>query len=115
MLTHTQKWSWLKAWAMSIAKRRGQQKAIVALGWRLAAGGWRLAAGGDYASYVVYRAGPEFPRMLSRVVIGLMVVSTPALSSRAISHVYFCNTFEVLRKNQRKFEHHTMKLLSRRS
>jgi hypothetical protein len=108
MLTHTQKWSWLKAWAMSIAKRRGQQKAIVALGWR-------LAAGGDYASYVVYRAGPEFPRMLSRVVIGLMVVSTPAPSSRAISHVYFCNTFEVLRKNQRKFEHHTMKLLSRRS
>jgi transposase len=27
---------WLKAWAMSIAKRRGQQKAIVALAGRLA-------------------------------------------------------------------------------
>jgi transposase len=36
MLTRTQKWSWLKAWAMSIAKRRGQQKAIVALARRLA-------------------------------------------------------------------------------
>ena len=31
MLTRGQKWSWLKAWAMNIAKRRGQKKAIVAL------------------------------------------------------------------------------------
>jgi hypothetical protein len=30
MLTRVQKWSWLKAWAMNIAKRRGQKKAIVA-------------------------------------------------------------------------------------
>jgi putative transposase len=36
MLTRIQKWSWLKAWAMQIAKRRGQQKAIVALARRLA-------------------------------------------------------------------------------
>ncbi|MCP1775449.1 transposase [Bradyrhizobium barranii subsp. barranii] len=36
MLTRVQKWSWLKAWAMQIAKRRGQQKAIVALARRLA-------------------------------------------------------------------------------
>jgi transposase len=36
LLTRVQKWSWLKAWAMSIAKRRGQQKAIVALARRLA-------------------------------------------------------------------------------
>jgi transposase len=36
MLTRVTKWSWLKAWAMSIAKRRGQQKAIVALARRLA-------------------------------------------------------------------------------
>jgi len=36
MLTRVQKWSWLKAWAMTIAKRRGQQKAIVALARRLA-------------------------------------------------------------------------------
>jgi transposase len=36
MLTRVQKWSWLKAWAMSIAKRRGQKKAIVALARRLA-------------------------------------------------------------------------------
>ncbi len=26
MLTRGQKWSWLKAWAMNIAKRRGQKK-----------------------------------------------------------------------------------------
>ena len=36
MLTRTIKWSWLKAWAMNIAKRRGKQKAIVALARRLA-------------------------------------------------------------------------------
>jgi transposase len=36
MLTRVQKWSWLKAWAVSLAKRRGQQKAIVALARRLA-------------------------------------------------------------------------------
>jgi transposase len=36
MLTRTNKWSWLKAWAMQIAKRRGIKKAIVALARRLA-------------------------------------------------------------------------------
>lgn len=36
MLTRVQKWSWLKGWAMNIAKRRGQKKAIVALARRLA-------------------------------------------------------------------------------
>ncbi|MFA3918854.1 IS110 family transposase [Ruegeria hyattellae] len=36
MLTRTQKWSWLKAWAMNVAKRRGMRKAIVALARRLA-------------------------------------------------------------------------------
>ena len=29
-------WSWLKAWAMQIARRRGMKKAIVALARRLA-------------------------------------------------------------------------------
>ena len=36
MLTLTNKWSWLKAWAMQIARRRGMKKAIVALARRLA-------------------------------------------------------------------------------
>ena len=36
MLTRTIKWSWLKAWAMQIARRRGLKKAIVALARRLA-------------------------------------------------------------------------------
>jgi len=36
MLSRVKKWSWLKAWAMNIAKRRGRQKAIVALARRLA-------------------------------------------------------------------------------
>jgi transposase len=36
MLTRTIKWSWLKAWAMKIARHRGIKKAIVALARRLA-------------------------------------------------------------------------------
>jgi transposase len=36
LLTRTQKWSWLKAWAMQVARRRGVKKAIVALARRLA-------------------------------------------------------------------------------
>jgi len=35
MLTRTTRWSWLKAWAMGVAKRRGMQKAKVALARRL--------------------------------------------------------------------------------
>ena len=36
MLTRTVKWSWLKAWAMKIARHRGLKKATVALARRLA-------------------------------------------------------------------------------
>lgn len=36
LLTRVTKWSWLRAWAMNVAKRRGKQKAIVALSRRLA-------------------------------------------------------------------------------
>ncbi|RVD67684.1 IS110 family transposase, partial [Mesorhizobium sp. M4A.F.Ca.ET.029.04.2.1] len=36
LLTVVKKWSWLKAWAMNVAKRRGRQRATVALARRLA-------------------------------------------------------------------------------
>jgi transposase len=36
MLMHSTRWSWLKAWAMKIARQRGRNKAIVALARRLA-------------------------------------------------------------------------------
>ena len=36
MINRVQKWSWLKAWALNVAKRRGLKKAIVALARRLA-------------------------------------------------------------------------------
>jgi hypothetical protein len=36
MLVRSTKWSWLKAWAMKIARQRGMKKAIVALARRLA-------------------------------------------------------------------------------
>ena len=35
VLTRTTRWSWLKAWAMQVAKRRGQERAKVALARRL--------------------------------------------------------------------------------
>ena len=36
MLVRVAKWSWLKAWAMKIARHRGMKKATVALARRLA-------------------------------------------------------------------------------
>ena len=36
LLVRSTQWSWLKAWAMQIARRRGVKKAIVALARRLA-------------------------------------------------------------------------------
>ena len=36
MLTHSKKWSWLKAWAMQVAQRRGMRRATVALARRIA-------------------------------------------------------------------------------
>src|SRR3954452_24416646 len=36
LLTRTRTWSWLKAWGMQVARRRGAKKAIVALARRLA-------------------------------------------------------------------------------
>ena len=57
MLTRVQKWSWLKAWAMNIAKRRGQKKAIVDTGTEHAGNELQLlrlnderAVPGDYGS-----------------------------------------------------------------
>jgi transposase len=35
-ILYSKKWSWLKAWAMQIARRRGMKKANVALARRLA-------------------------------------------------------------------------------
>lgn len=36
MLTHSRKWSWLKAWALRVAQRRGMRRATVALTTRIA-------------------------------------------------------------------------------
>jgi hypothetical protein len=45
MLVRSAKWSWLKAWAMKIARHRGMNKAIVALARQLAVIMPRRAAG----------------------------------------------------------------------
>ena len=52
MLTRTNKWSWLKAWAMKIARRRGMKKAIVALAQR-----WAVIMA--YGSTALSSVGPE--------------------------------------------------------
>jgi transposase len=36
VMTRSVKWSWLKAWAMNVAKRRGIKKSIVALARQMA-------------------------------------------------------------------------------
>src|ERR1700752_2199608 len=36
LLTHSRKWSWLKAWGVRVAQRRGVRRAIVAVARRLA-------------------------------------------------------------------------------
>ena len=36
MLVHTKKWSWLKAWGLRVAQRRGMRRAVVAVARRLA-------------------------------------------------------------------------------
>jgi transposase len=46
MLTRVTKWSWLKAWAMNVARRRGLQKAIVTLARRLAVIMYRIWSDG---------------------------------------------------------------------
>src|SRR2546421_4859879 len=46
MLVRSTKWSWLRAWAMKIARHRGMKKAIVALARRLAVVMHRMWGGG---------------------------------------------------------------------
>ncbi len=36
LLTQSRSWSWLKAWGMRVAQRRGRRRAIVAVARRLA-------------------------------------------------------------------------------
>jgi hypothetical protein len=36
LMTHSGKWSWLRAWGMKIARHRGMKRAIVAVARRLA-------------------------------------------------------------------------------
>jgi transposase len=36
LMTHSRKWSWLKAWGVKIARHRGMKRAIVAVARRLA-------------------------------------------------------------------------------
>ena len=58
MLTRTRKWSWLKAWAMNVAKRRGRLKAIVALARRLAVIMHRIWSDGTVFLWTKANAAP---------------------------------------------------------
>ena len=56
-LTRASRWSWLKAWAMAVAKRRGLQRAKVALTRRLGVIPHRMWLDGT-----TFRWGTQGPR-----------------------------------------------------
>ena len=63
-MMRSKKWSWLKAWAMQIARRRGMKKAIVALARRLAVIMRRrffAAPGAPDCGTMARRSGPARP------------------------------------------------------
>ena len=57
ILTRSVKWSWLKAWAMKIARSRGLKRAIVALARRLAVIMHRIWIDGTEFRWTQRRAG----------------------------------------------------------
>ena len=67
MLTRSPKWSWLKAWAMNIAKRRGIKKAVVAFARRLAVIMHRMwSDGSEFAGQRnICRLACSFSRLIS--------------------------------------------------
>jgi len=62
-MMRSKKWSWLKAWAMQIAKRRGMKKAIVALARRLAVIMHRIRVHGTEFRWTREQAVPPRPRI----------------------------------------------------
>ena len=74
MLVRSTRWSWLKAWAMQIARRRGVKKAIVALARRLAVimQCWRLL---PYRKAQPYRARGENDKAACRQLRGASIVN----------------------------------------
>ena len=68
MLTRTNKWSWLKAWAMKIARQRGIKKAIRGAG---------TSVGRDYAP-LIWVDGTEFSAgTLGEARSGMRAVQDP--------------------------------------
>src|SRR5438105_12067001 len=57
LLTHGSKWSWLKAWGVRVAQRRGMRRAIVAVARRLAVVLHRVASSAGA------RTAPRFLRL----------------------------------------------------
>ncbi len=57
VLVHSTRWSWLKAWAMQIARRRGMKRAIVALARRLAVIMHRIWVDCDVIGHNAYFVG----------------------------------------------------------
>ena len=61
MLVRSTRWSWLKAWAMKIARRRGMKKAIVALARRLAVIMHRIWVDGTEFRWTREVAAAQYP------------------------------------------------------
>ena len=67
MLVRSTRWSWLKAWAMKIAKKRGRKKAIVALARRLAVVMHRMWMDGTGPIQEKWRRPTPFALLLPRI------------------------------------------------
>ena len=76
MLIRTNKWSWLKAWAMKIARHRGMKKAIVALARRLAVIMHRIWVDGTEFRWTQEQAADEHENRSGSIAIGGISRST---------------------------------------
>ena len=75
-MLRSNKWSWLKAWAMQIARRRGMKKAIVALARRLAVIMHRIWVDGTEFRWTRERARQQYENRTGSHAIGENASST---------------------------------------
>src|SRR6266446_4175936 len=75
LMTHSRKWSWLKAWGMKIARHRGMKRAIVAVARRLAVIMHRMAP--SFAG-----AGKKLRRHDREWILGVAFLGTLTRSAR---------------------------------
>ena len=88
LLTRSGKWSWLKAWGVRVAQRRGMRRAIVAvarrLPWFFTGGGWMVASSAGARTAPRFLQLPKFQRRTQENAVKEIMRSASAekMSSR---------------------------------